>query len=395
MHKAPAGISIGLLAMLSIACDDPRPDQSPTYEPGWTISATPVVSIGGPDEREGYLLHQVIGTTRLADGRIVVADIGSSELLFYDSLGVHLRTTGGRGEGPGEFQRIIQLQRLPGDTLLVLSYRPGLTWLSPDGDYLRSERVEWPNVASLPCRLAETNWHVFEDGSIITLLEDNFGVDPCPPSPDPPWRHTGLLARATAFDGTFDTLGIFPATERNSPNYRAYGHALTLAFGSGRVYVGDTASEEILVLNLRGDTLRVLPTPWSAVPIPPEARKEDARRFERSDGSVEVGNPYSYPDDYPLFGRLLADDVGYLWVMAYPEFLEPVPAPMFESAAALALITEEGGARWRVLDSTGEAVAELRTAPGFFPFEIGEDYVLGVWKDELDVQAVRLYGLGR
>jgi len=395
MYRAPATISIGLLTILSFACDDPRPDQSSTNEPGWTISATPVVTIGGPDEREGYLLHQVIGTTRLGDGRIVVADIGSSEVLFYDSLGVHLRTTGGRGEGPGEFQRIMQLQHLPGDTLLVLSYRPGLTWLSPEGDYLRSEKVEWPNVASLPCRLAETNWHVLDDGSIVTLLEDNFGFDPCPPSPDPPWRQTGLLARATAFDGTFDTLGIFPATERNSPNYRAFGHTLALAFGPDRVYVGDTASEEILVLSLRGDTLRVLPTPWSAVPIPPEARKEDVRSFERPDGSVEVGNPYLYPADYPLFGRLLADDVGYLWVMAYPTLLEPVPAPMFESTAALALITEEGGARWRVLDSTGEAVAELRTAPGFFPFEIGEDYVLGVWKDAFDVQAVQLYRLDR
>ena len=395
MFKEPARALTAFFTILSIACDQPRPDQSPTPDSDWTISAAPVVSVGGPDEREGYLLHQVIGTTRVSDGRIIVADIGSSELLFYDSLGVHLRTIGGRGEGPGEFQRIMQLQRLLGDTLLVLSYRPGLTWLSPEGDYLRSERVEWPNVAGLPCRLAETNWFVLDDGSIVTLLEDNFGFDPCPPSPDPPWRQTGLLARATAFDGIFDTLGIFPATERNSPNYRAYGHSLTLAFGPSQVYVGDTASEEILVLNLRGDTLLSYPTPWPAVPIPPEARQEDVRRFEQPDGTVQTGNPYLYPDTYPLVGRLLADEVGFLWVMAYPPVLKPIPAPMFESPAALTLTTEEGGALWRVLQPTGEVAAELRTPPGFFPFEIGEDYVLGVWKDDLDVQAVHLYLLTR
>jgi len=133
----------------------------------------------------------------------------------------------------------MQIQRLPGDTLLVLSRRPGLTWLSPQCDYLRSERVNLNEVVRLPCRIAEGNWHVLGDGSLLTMLADNFSFDPCPPSPDSPWRETGLIVRSSALDGTFDTLGIFPATERNSPNYRAFGRSLVLAFGPGRVYAGD------------------------------------------------------------------------------------------------------------------------------------------------------------
>jgi len=102
---------------------------------------------------------------------------GPAEISFYDSLGMHLTTVGGEGEGPGEFRGVMQIHRLPGDTLLVLSYRPGLTWLSPQGDYLRSEKVNLNEVARLPCRIGEGNWNVLGDGTLLTVLADDFGFD--------------------------------------------------------------------------------------------------------------------------------------------------------------------------------------------------------------------------
>jgi len=359
----------------------------------WTVSSEPSVTIGGPDEREGYLLERLAGVTRLGDGRLVVADMGSAEVRYYDPLGNHLVTAGGDGEGPGEFRAIMQIQRLPGDTLLVLSRQPGLTWLSPEGDYLRSERVNLNEVARLPCRLSEGNWHLLRDGTLLTVLEDNFFGASCPPSPPSPWRETGLIARSTAFDGTFDTLGIFPSTERNSPNYRVYGRSLVLAFGPDRIFAGDTGAKEILALNFQGDTLLSYQTPWEPDPVPPEAKKDDVRRFARPDGTEEIGNAYLYPDHYPLFGRLLTDDTGFLWVMAYPVILEPISSWVLDRL--IAALVEEGGARWRVLSPDGKAVTEVRTPPRFYPLEIGQDYLLGVSKDEMDVETVQLFSLVR
>ena len=108
---------------------------------------------------------------------------------------------------------------------------------------------------------------------------------------------------------------------------------------------------------------------------------------------MQIRNPYLYPEHYPLFGRLLADEAGYLWVMAYPVLLEPISSWRLERVYAF--LVEEGGARWRVLGPAGRVVTELRTPPGLFPLEIGEDYVLGVSMDELDVQAVQLHRLVR
>jgi len=381
------------LAALFPGCGEQQSGGLPSSGGDWRVSAEPTVVIGGSDEREGYLLQQVADAKRLSDGRIVIADGGSSEISFYDPLGTHLTTVGGPGEGPGEFRGLMQIQRLPGDTLLVLSRQPGLTWLSPQGEYVRSMKMSLNQVASLPCRISEGGWQLLPDGSLLAILADNFAPTDCGPEPPSPYRESGLIVRSTSLGGTFDTLGIFPATERNTPNYRAYGKLLVIAVGPDRVYAGDTGAREIPVLDFQGDTLLVYSTPWEARPIPPEAKRDDIRRFEYPDGTVYVGDAYLYPEHYPLFGRLLADRSGYLWVMSYPILPEPIPSWRLETAYSF--LVGEGGAEWRVLGPEGQLAAELRTPSGLFPLEIGEDYVLGVSRNELDVQAVQLHALVR
>ena len=378
--------------ILTGGCDGEQSAQSPPFESKWAVSAQPRVVIGGHDERQGYLLHAVAGATRLTDGRIVVADQGSGTISFYDPQGIHLLTVGGKGGGPGEYQLIIQIRRLPGDTLLVLSRQPGLTWLSPEGRYLRSARLDVSSLTRQPCRMTE-EWHLLGDGSILSVLEDNFSGSHCPPRPENPWRQSGLIARSVSLDGHFDTLGIFPATERNSPNYRAYGKRLVVAFGQDRVYSGDTGASEIPVLDFGGDTLDILSSPFEPVAIPAEAKQADVRRSTLPDGTVRSFNRYDYPDYYPLFGRLLADELGNLWVMAYPQLREPISSWRLERLYGF--VVEEGGARWRVLDPNGKTIAEVRTPPGFFPLEVGRDHILGVHKDEFDVQSVQIYALDR
>ena len=55
---------------------------------------------------------------RLEDGTVVVADRGANELRLFDAAGGFIRSLGGPGEGPGEFQLLNEVWTR-GDTILV------------------------------------------------------------------------------------------------------------------------------------------------------------------------------------------------------------------------------------------------------------------------------------
>ena len=85
----------------------------------------PTVSIGQLEGEEPYLLHWAGSFARLPDGRIVVANRGSSEVRMFDASGSHLVSWGGQGEGPGEFMSLSHVAPWPGDSI-VAWYSPGL-----------------------------------------------------------------------------------------------------------------------------------------------------------------------------------------------------------------------------------------------------------------------------
>lgn len=379
-------------ATVAGACGGSMADAPASNMAVWSVDPEPAITIGGSDGREEYLLYRVVGASRLSDGRIVVANSGTSELRFYTPEGAYEGAAGGEGDGPGEMRFMVQLVPLPGDSLLVFSFRPGFTWFSPTGDYVRSVGFDMRS-SQVECRIGESMRLALPDASLVTVFEDNFSPSNCPPEPASPWRQTGLITRETPDRAQFDSLAIMPATERNSPNYRVFGKSLVLGLATDRIYAADTGADVILSLGLEGDTLAELPTPFEARPVPASARTVEVREFTRPDGTVQVGNAYLYPETYPRIARLLVSRSGGLWVMAYPTIEEPISS--YQLALPFVARADPDGARWRVLSPEGELVAEVRTPPGFFPLEIGEDYILGVSKDALDVETVSLHALQR
>lgn len=383
-----------LFLVASTACSDGSPDRSDAPLQRWTVSPEPSVLIGGDDERDDYLLHRVAGATRLSDGRLVIANAGSSELRFFSDDGTYERAVAGDGDGPGELRGILQLVPQAGDSLLIFSWRPGLTWYGPDGEYARSMPFDIMRSSRVECRIAESMRFLLPDGSLVSVFEDMFGGRGCPPTPEGLWRASGLLVRQTMDPPLFDTLAVLPATEWNSgADYRVFGRSLVVGRATDRIYVSDTGSDTILALGLTGDTLAVIATPFSPEPVPPSARETAVREFTRRDGTVQIGEPYLYPDNYPRVARLLVSNVGNLWVMAYPIRQEPTVSVAF--SMNMSFLADPDGARWRVLSPDGALIAQVTTPPGVFPVEIGEDYLLGISRDDLDVESVGLYQLSR
>jgi hypothetical protein len=50
---------------------------------------------------------------------------------------------------------------------------------------------------------------------------------------------------------------------------------------------------------------------------------------------------------------------------------------------------------WDVFDPNGRWITTVTFPKDVQSHDIGEDYILGVWEDELDVEYVRMYALDR
>ena len=88
------------------------------------LGEEPTLSIGVLEGEEPYMFNWIRGANRLSDGSIAMMNNGSGKIRIFDAGGTHLRSMGGKGEGPGEFRIGRFIWVLPGDTLWVGDYRP-------------------------------------------------------------------------------------------------------------------------------------------------------------------------------------------------------------------------------------------------------------------------------
>ena len=88
--------------------------------------------------------------------------------------------------------------------------------------------------------------------------------------------------------------------------------------------------------------------------------------------------PQSCPpnEEFPPHGALSADRQDCLWVEDYQR-------PGTENRA------------WNIFDADGVLAGRVRLPERFNPLEIGDDYVLGVGWDDLNVEFVRMFALTR
>jgi hypothetical protein len=72
----------------------------------------------------------------------------------------------------------------------------------------------------------------------------------------------------------------------------------------------------------------------------------------------------------------VVDSHGNVWIAEYPEH-------------------DGDRSLWDVFDREGRWLGKVETPYGGYIYQIGDDFLLGVWVDELDVEQVRLYGIER
>lgn len=358
-----------------------------TWTTPWQVGAEPLLTIGSVDGDPDHLLYRVIGAVGLPDGRIVIANEGSLELLFYDSRGNLLSRAGGRGGGPGEFQSLEWLSRYGPDSVLAVDvWNQRVSYFAADGNFARSVRLE-PN-AQIPF---PSPVGVFGDGSLLAT-QGTFSLGGEPPvrterSQEPLFRYQPDGRGAEA-------LGSFPGPEwviapvgpvgQWERRRRPFGSETAFAAAADRFYVGDNATYEIRAYSVAGRLIQVIRR--AAVPITIE--QADIRAFE--DSALAVGDARRRRQMRVLFDNLPPPPRTY-----------PAYAPEIHVDDDLNLWVRESSrvglqsSGWSVFSAAGEFLGTVLMPPGIDVLDIGVDYVLGLQRDEMGVEYVRKFRLRR
>ncbi len=344
--------------------------------PQLTLSATPDLSIGVIEGEEPYMFSAPRFTRTLAGDTILVVNGRTSSLRYYTPEGTFLREVGRSGEGPGEYQFIGGLSGLPDGSWIVWDSRQRrITLLEPGGTL----RDTWPvRVQGL-----NENWiGALPDGSVLLQWVWRTPIDPS--------ANRRYLVRVQADGEGVDTLMDTPLNVKEVMRFGSlsleeptFEPSPSTATDSSGIWLAPGGGWEVRRLSAEGRLVQILR---------PHMRRRvmSDEQFAHWADSVSFQGPWPVaerPEVRRIFDRRERNDsipwvidveigtTGRIWLNEYP-----FPGVVEDQ-------------RWLVLEPDGDPVAWVTVPRHFRPWEFGEDYLLGVARDELDVQYVQRYRL--
>lgn len=365
------------------------------------IDESSLVRIGTVDGDPRYQLFRVSGAVRLTSGEVVVAVGGTQEVRWFDADGQWLRSVGGHGSGPGEFQGMRSLMLLPGDSLLVedmLTDR--MTLYDGEGSLVRS----WTTgAAGSPSPIGR-----LPDGSFVAISEQSINEPPgllkfaaslvryevqSPGDTDP-------AAVADNAATAPDTIGAFAGSESFTmpcgPNNsglcnlgQPYGPRAIATVSGESVFAGNGATYELLRFE-RGRGLTAIirrdvpPTPLGAKRVEwyhdsLVGDLQEPRRTMVLERQANVPKPATMA----AYSRIVADDVDRIWLAR--------PSPMTEPAGE-----SDGDAAgmlmrpWDVFDVDGQFLGVVAVPRSLRITSIRDGYMVGVALDADGVEYVEV-----
>lgn len=389
-----------LLVVAPVACGgEARPEArtieaAPAWEDAdvWRVDPTPTLSIGVLEGADEYQFDDVSAGAVLPDGRIVVADVGAARVRVYGSDGAFLEQLGGPGDGPGEFRMPVQVVPGPDGAIDVWD---GAAWrrtrFDADGSLVEVRTTGLRELSALiePPRYPAAG-HLLADGSLIieTVVKGvESGRGSGPGEPGDVVREERLIVHVSADLTAVRDRGVLLGEEQAIVDamwgpqpmrtvLRPRPRIASVPGGTGYC-LGDQSEARV-----RCDAGRTIA--WSSHP----------RTFDPDDVDLEAWRDEAY--------RQYADKIGAAIV---DELLDQVPLPEVWPAwselhldrSHNAWVGEEsdGATRaYRVFEPDGTFLGRV-ALPLMGVLEIGEDYVLGVRRDDVDVQHVQLFTIDK
>ncbi len=372
---------------------------------GWMVDPEPLLEIGTVSGALEYQFSDVVAAVRLSNGDVVVADRGASELRSYDAAGTFQWRAGRFGQGPGEFESLDFLGSTAGDSLVTY-----------DETLMRVQ-------------LFDARGRVARNFGIRPQRFDSDGAGGTP-SPDDlsgPDKAVGVVGRDLIVRfielGDLRTSGVVRWIDERPVAIRlADGSANDLIVVGGEEVLmrggrreGGYAFSNYPEFGASADRVAVIDTDAYSVRVlsPVDGAVErivrrDVAPREATDAVFEehlagiLGMASGFPPEeidrvermwrdfrrapvLPVLRSIHVDTTGHLWLQPY--YVAGADPPPFEIHAP------DGSWLGSVSVPSGLQRAFVQYQAPYL--EIGADYVLGVWTDELDVQYVRMYRINR
>lgn len=247
-----------------------------------------------------------------ARGWIYAIDDQTQAIHVFDSDGILVRTAGGKGTGPGEFERASALDLSTNGQIWVMEMPKGqLTFLDATGDYVDGARINSTGWSYFPYPGGMDLLGRYNAAVVVEVMDDydlalaRFDQDfvpldtiPIPESGEPHEQFElitdgGMMATGIPFRGSLEW--------RFSPN----GHFWTLL----------TDKYELAEITATGTTLRRVTLDHDPIQVTPadlEEVRENLSWFTRQGGKIDWSK---IPDTKPVTSSFFCDDESNLWVM--------------------------------------------------------------------------------
>ena len=352
---------------------------------GFEVVLTIGEAAGDPD----YQFGQIAGLDVTSDGRILILDNLAQHIKVYSSDGVFERTIGQAGSGPGEFG--------PGAAGLMVGNAD--TVIVPDAGNQRVNIIllDEGEHTSFPLR--------FEEGIPMRWQLSNSGVLAAQ------WRALNLpnqeavgldLIARHAYDGSIvDTLLTPPRGETISfgsglPEFHFFSPEPAWTLLNDGTFVHAMSNEyRLSVTDPDGGVVRVITMPSEPVPVSEEDKEIITGFIVRLMGeqgvppqaldAIEQG--ISYEDFFPAFTQMRNGPEQSLWVQRIG-----VPSDMTaDERENWNPMLDQVSDEWDVFDAEGRFMGFVTMPNRFTPFSLKGDLFYGVWRDEFEVQYVKIY----
>lgn len=360
-----------------------------SLEPAWgegkyRIDSVPSTLIGREEEgpyQFGFLFQALFAE----DGTIVVPEPISQEIRLFDSTGHHLRTLGGRGEGPGEFRRLTSVYRYLGDSLVAFDgqlFRVSILPRSGAGSRAMLSQVEG-NYAG---------FGALGDGRFLLYSPGGSYHPELPPGLQ--WVRTDIIAVEPS-DGAWQAIATLPGRQQLVESDGNTGLVIPPLYSVQAVakdgfYWATPDRYEIGFYDGKGTLRRIMRRPVQPTAVDRsmieewiEANLDHVRQREGEGAVPRYRSRYEdalFGEHVPFFSTAFVDADGRLWMSG----------PTWPSL-------EEAPRHWSVFSDRGFWLGDLEAPERVRIVDSRGDLVLGIWRDDLDVphvQVHRLVGIG-